>query len=337
MVAEQNALATLEQATQLLAKVKTIPDAKHLVDLAAAAQEYAKRQKLGTDAEMHAAEIRLRATRRLGEILQESDRKKGAADGTPGPGRGHKVRQPLTENALVSDEGVSTAPPSIEELGLTYDESSRAQRLARLDEEVFEERVSLGRDAGELSFRNVFKPKPHVSQSTGEIEWYTPPEIIEAVRDVLGKIDLDPASTAAANKIVKAKKFYTTSDDGLRKPWGGCVWLNPPYSIVLIQQFVTKLIDEWNAGRVSDAIVITNNATETSWGQTLLTNCDAVCFLSGRVQFLSPEGIKNTPLQGQMICYFGLRVVEFAAVFSLMGTCFCQESKGASSVSVVDE
>ena len=39
--------------------------------------------------------------------------------------------------------------------------------------------------------------KPHISQATGDNEWYTPPQIIEAVRKVMGSIGLDPASNSS--------------------------------------------------------------------------------------------------------------------------------------------
>ena len=65
--------------------------------------------------------------------------------------------------------------------------------------------------------------------ASGENEWYTPEKYVEAARKVLGKIDLDPASSKPANKIIKATKFYTLADDGLKQPWNGRLWLNPPY------------------------------------------------------------------------------------------------------------
>jgi hypothetical protein len=42
----------------------------------------------------------------------------------------------------------------------------------------------------------------HRAQGTGQNEWYTPVEYIEAVRDVLGSIELDPASSDAERQAV---------------------------------------------------------------------------------------------------------------------------------------
>lgn len=57
---------------------------------------------------------------------------------------------------------------------------------------------------------------------------YTPVEYVESARRVLIVIDLDPASSAEANEIVRAQTFYTVEDDGLSLPWFGRVFLNPP-------------------------------------------------------------------------------------------------------------
>lgn len=57
-------------------------------------------------------------------------------------------------------------------------------------------------------------------------EWLTPPEIIKA----LGEFDLDPCSPdPAVRPWPTAKNHFCKKDDGLKQPWHGRVWCNPPY------------------------------------------------------------------------------------------------------------
>lgn len=63
----------------------------------------------------------------------------------------------------------------------------------------------------------------HLSTS---VELYTPDYIVEAARATLGGIDLDPASCAIGNEVVKATRYFDR--DGLTQPWAGRVLLNPP-------------------------------------------------------------------------------------------------------------
>jgi phage N-6-adenine-methyltransferase len=164
------------------------------------------------------------------------------------------------------------------------------------------------------------KNKPHISYNSGENEWYTPLKFIESARLVMGSITLDPASSNEANEIVKAETIYTKEDDGLTKSWFGNVWLNPPYSQPLISHFSNKLIKELS--NISQACVLTNNATETEWYQRMLEKCDAVCFIKGRVKFLDLNGeATGAPLQGQSVMYFGENINEFDTEFSKYGIC----------------
>jgi phage N-6-adenine-methyltransferase len=151
-------------------------------------------------------------------------------------------------------------------------------------------------------------------------EWYTPPEYTDAACLVMGNIDLDPASCVEAQKVIQASTYYTKEDDALRPEvaWTGRVWLNPPYSMPLIKQFVSKLIDEYDAGNVTEAIIITNNSSDTAWFHSLLERFPA-CFTYGRVHFWRPNHEDFGTRQGQTLFYLGDNVRRFCEVFGKFG------------------
>lgn len=162
------------------------------------------------------------------------------------------------------------------------------------------------------------RKKAHVSNNSGNNEWYTPKCYLDSARLVMGSMDLDPASSAIANEIVQAAKFFTAEDNGLEQDWRGNIWMNPPYAQPLIQQFCAKLETE----DYTQAIVLVNNATETKWGNALLTLASAVCFPKGRIKFVDPDGnLGDSPLQGQMIAYIGLDKQRFCKEFKKYGPC----------------
>lgn len=171
--------------------------------------------------------------------------------------------------------------------------------------------------------------KPHVSNNSGNNEWYTPPEYIEIARRVMGSIDTDPASSEIANKTVMAETYYTESDNGLGKEWHGNVWMNPPYAQPLITQFSEKLVNQINAGNVKQAMVLVNNATETGWFNTMAEYATAIWFVKGRIKFIDQYGHPGgAPLQGQCILYFGRNYDRFEAACNGL-VCRCNyERKG---------
>lgn len=69
---------------------------------------------------------------------------------------------------------------------------------------------------------------PNAQHSSVRSDHMTPREIVEATRLLLGGIDMDPASSAIANKTIGATRFYSTEDNGFDRSWGGRVLLNPP-------------------------------------------------------------------------------------------------------------
>ena len=162
--------------------------------------------------------------------------------------------------------------------------------------------------------------KAHVSNNSGTIEWYTPGKIVEAVRATLGAIDLDPASCSEANKLIRARQFYSTDDDGLTKRSTGRVFMNPPYAGGMIGQFIRKLIEHYRAADITEAVVLVNNATETDWCQRLMAAASAMCLITGRLRFWRPDTEGGTPLQGQIAFYLGSRPELFRQMFRAFGT-----------------
>jgi len=125
-MSEAGPLARLDRATQLLAEARTVDEVKLIRDQAEAARVYARERDLGLQAQNHAAEIKLRAERRLGEILSDMPKQHGA--------RGLGTREGV--------ESQADTPPRLADLGISKGESSRFQQIAKIPEPVFEQHVA---------------------------------------------------------------------------------------------------------------------------------------------------------------------------------------------------
>ncbi len=100
-------------------------------------------------------------------------------------------------------------------------------------------------------------------------EQYTPAIIVEMVREVLGSIDLDPATSKLANETVGASKIITLEDGPeatFETAWEGNVFLNPPggQKMVLLKTgynsnpslFWAKMMHEWEVGALRAGIFL---------------------------------------------------------------------------------
>lgn len=130
-------LIKYEAACRAIAECKAIDEVKGLADKAAAMQAYGRMANDRT-LEVDAAEIRIRAERRLGEMLtaQKADDglNRGAASMAGNQHTGKLVR---------SSE---TTAPKLADAGISKDLSSRAQKLAAVPEAEFEAELAAKRE-----------------------------------------------------------------------------------------------------------------------------------------------------------------------------------------------
>jgi phage N-6-adenine-methyltransferase len=213
---------------------------------------------------------------------------------------------------------------TLAEAGIDKDLAKLARKYAEVPEDKFgrilaERRATVQAANAKVTVDLLGDAKVRGTQGTGDNEWFTPADIVAEVRKVLGVIDLDPASCDQAQRTVQAVQYFTLKDDGLTQPWHGNVFLNPPYAQPYIDNFADKIIAEFEASRVTSAIMLTHNYTDSTWFQKLAIASDAICFTKGRIRFEAPDGTLAAPTQGQAFFYFGKDVPKFTQVFAWLG------------------
>lgn len=154
-------------------------------------------------------------------------------------------------------------------------------------------------------------------------EWYTPPAIIDRVRQI-SPIDLDPASNSIAQEWIRAERWYGKEDDGLSLPWKtqNGLWLNPPYGTKSASNrgasaWILKAIAEYRAGSFPWAVLLVRGDSE---GVKALEAIALSCEPYKRIAFISPtDPTKNSPVPGCRLWYLGCDELAFAAAFADFG------------------
>lgn len=151
-------------------------------------------------------------------------------------------------------------------------------------------------------------------------EWYTPFNIVDMCREVMGGIDLDPATCEDAQRVIKAKTYYTIDDDGLNHYWHGRVFINPPYtnsaaSGRLKNRFIDHLAKSLRNGKVTQACLILGSDTSFSGYWRIADILDARWNSAGKIEYWHPAKPRNSPGNGSCILYFGQKWSRFVEVF----------------------
>jgi len=300
----KTALGFPDKAEQAIALIDTPEAAKDLLDRAQALEVYARRVKLDTEALNAIQYGKLLITAKLGELLPAG----GPSErGTKG-GRGKKA--PNVPLPAFSGPAISR-----------YRRVSAHQPKLREYREEIELHNAGTDDPHEMSTADFLKYVGAggvlcTKHNNDIVEWYTPAHWIESVRKVMGTIDLDPATSTHAQQVVKADRFYTKDSDGLSKDWQGTVFLNPPFKASLVSAFVHKLCVSYTENDVTQAVLLTNNNTDTEWWHEAAELSAAVAFTNGRVSFYNQAGAWSSPTNGQSFFYFGKKMKQFCIEFS---------------------
>ena len=307
------ALPRYDAACRALAAAKTTDEVKDIRNRAEAMRAYARQAK-NKQLEVDAAEIRIRAERRLGELIKAQKETVGLNQGAKGSIVTGSVREPVKDDR-----------PTLADAGIDKKLSSRAQKLAAVPEAKFEGLVAEWRVRVEQENERVTmalladSAASHalrVMGSSESTEWYTPSHIVERVVATLGQIDTDPSWHP--DSPVQARSTYTANDDGLAQRWNGRVYLNPPYGRE-IDAWITKLVDEYQAGTVSEAIALVPARVDTEWFRRL--DPFLRCFLHGRLTFANASNPAPFP---SAVVYLGSNVTRFSEVFRQVGSIFAR-------------
>lgn len=169
-------VASMNRARLALSEAKTIQQTKLIVDTAAAAEIYARRQKLGEEASDLALSIKIEALRKLGGMLEQTPRASGVKKAGTVLG-GSKVELPKND------------APTLAELGLTKKESALAQKLNALPEEDYQQvrdgNISVAKAIAAVDeSKTKSKRAPHIPEPVAEPANDDAPTLAELVDEL---------------------------------------------------------------------------------------------------------------------------------------------------------
>jgi hypothetical protein len=149
-------------------------------------------------------------------------------------------------------------------------------------------------------------------------EWRTPPSLIDGIGITY---DLDPCAPLDGPYFVPARHRFTSSDDGLIKPWFGRTFVNPPFGgrrghVPWLKKFFAH----------GDGIALVNALTSSDWFHNVLVPKVAaangvICFPRGKTKFYRPDGtLGKEPANGVALIAVG-EIACKALLQSRLGVC----------------
>lgn len=147
-------------------------------------------------------------------------------------------------------------------------------------------------------------------------EWYTPPEVFEAIGL---RFDLDVASPGSdVVPWVPADDCYTWGS--LMRPWKGRVWMNPPFGGRNgYAPWADRFLQHGNG------IALAPDRTSAPWFQQFAFEADGMLFWAPKIKFLRPDGTRGeSPGTGTVLISKGKECTEALATLHRISGFFCR-------------
>jgi site-specific DNA-methyltransferase (adenine-specific) len=126
--------------------------------------------------------------------------------------------------------------------------------------------------------------------------WATPPALFDALAAEFGPFDLDPCGSKDSYASQHCGEFYTGL--GLDVPWGGRVFVNPPYGLAL-RDWVYACWSNVRLGGVPLVVALLPARTDTRWWHAYIGDhcqyASEVHFLKGRLKFVGAKASAPFP------------------------------------------
>lgn len=193
-------LVKLDGAVRALAEARTLDEIKSIHDKAQAAAEYARAAKLGLDAQNYAAEIKLRAERKAGELLAGLER-----------------ATPQTA-VIMSSVGHDTEYAQVlADTDTNRQQAHRWQKIAAIPEPEFESFIETSKANGELTTHAVLRRAKELDRQQARADNAQQLQTVgtlDDIPDTFKTIVIDPpwdwGDEGDADQLGRARPTYQT-------------------------------------------------------------------------------------------------------------------------------
>jgi phage N-6-adenine-methyltransferase len=226
--------------------------------------EAAKRYAVTHEQRVSATAAKWKIARHGGQVLIDMAERRQRSDGG---------RPKTTATVAV------VSKPTLSDLGLSEQRSTRWQRAARLSAERFQQLLNdiLGSDPED----DLGSIASTAHLSSEKDEWATPVDLF-AELDAEFHFTLD---VCASDGNAKCERYFTVADNALAQEWTGVCWMNPPYSEM--DRWLQKALDSSATG--ATVVCLVPSRTDVGWFWDIARQGE-IRFLRGRLSFVDDAG-----------------------------------------------